>query len=203
MTKQRPVIHSRDHEYGGADPVRTSWEFDGSGEGTGAFPFVRVSMSGDQTIGATGLNSFPPINFDVVHNDYPEVFEMIDAFVPGVDLVPRIIKSGVYAVTFRLWLDSTPSDGFSTVLNGIDVNELLYYEKYQRPLGMFDCYDSYVFRAIDSRVHDPAIGHAFWLMLYATAADSDVVITGGDYTGSYLELTRLGSADVTDLEAIT
>lgn len=200
--KNKPILHARDHEYNGTDPVRLAWA-DVTGAGTtGGVPWIRVWMSADQTITAGSLNAFPVINFDQNHNDYPEVFDLSTS-VAGVAAAPRIIAAGVYAATFRLWIDSpAPTDGFSTMLNGVDANELLYYEQYQRPLGALDCYGSYTFRAIDSRTHAGGLAHTMFLMLYATAADSNVVVIGGDYTGSYLELIQLGPAAVDDLVAL-
>lgn len=50
----RPILHRRDHEHGGSDPVRILWESDGTGAG-GSIPTIPYSVSGVLTVANGGL----------------------------------------------------------------------------------------------------------------------------------------------------
>jgi hypothetical protein len=67
---QRPIIHGRDHEHGGADPIRIVWESVGGAGGGGGIMFDVAPQEGGflevtVTDGSLTLESKPPDGTDI------------------------------------------------------------------------------------------------------------------------------------------
>jgi hypothetical protein len=97
----RPIIHHRDHEHGGADPVRIQWEQTGeSGGGSGATPQAFYTLS-CAAVDAGALRYF---SWEYVDGDGP----LLD--LSGTPYV-AVLDAGVYAYTFSAnWAPPLGSD---------------------------------------------------------------------------------------------
>lgn len=87
MKQQKPILHYRDHEHGGADVVRIAWEGVEGGGGTGGT--VTAVLTGPAT--SVAANTQTPIPFTPAN---PATVPWIDFTTPTV---PRILVAGVYA----------------------------------------------------------------------------------------------------------
>jgi hypothetical protein len=85
----RPIIHHRDHEHGGADPVRIQWEQTGeSGGGTGSLGQGTYNLdSGTDHDGGMHL-------FQWSHSSGDALLDLTD------DYHPSVLTAGVYAYNF-------------------------------------------------------------------------------------------------------
>jgi hypothetical protein len=84
----RPIIHHRDHEHGGADPVRIQWEQTGeTGGGTGSLGQAVYGLDTGTSLG--GLHLF---EWSYVAGD--ALLDLTDDFHPSV------LAAGVYAYNF-------------------------------------------------------------------------------------------------------
>jgi hypothetical protein len=61
VKQQKPILHSRDHEHGGADPVRTVWEDVGGSAGTTTQQVLQsFSVPGARVVANGNARWYPP-----------------------------------------------------------------------------------------------------------------------------------------------
>jgi hypothetical protein len=92
----RPIIHHRDHEHGGADPVRIQWESTGE-SGGGSILTNGGTYTGTATTSG-GLHTFP-----WTHAGGNTPLDLTSSYSPSV------VTTGVYAFTIQVqWAGPMP-----------------------------------------------------------------------------------------------
>ena len=118
MTKvQKPIVHGRDHERGGADPIRLVWETDDTGGGGGEL--VQALLVGPPT--TIGANATAYLPFTTT-TSYPWL-----TFPAATH--PHVQDAGIYALTANvsvstgaaapLTLDLSTNTGYSKTSGGV------------------------------------------------------------------------------------
>jgi hypothetical protein len=99
----KPIIHSRDHEHGGADPVRILWESDDGG-GTGGGGAVTVEQWTGNTV------TISPNTSGTITWDTPVAGSsaLVDYSAPAA---PTVLLDGVYVFSAEVW----PTGGLTNV----------------------------------------------------------------------------------------
>lgn len=166
---------------------------------TGDQPWIRLVLEGsDQTIGTPGNAS---VLFDTIKDGSASTAFGTASVGGGTDNAVTVLEDGIYAFTYRLWMDQINTNvGFMTEMNGIDYDTLLYYETFHPPiLSGFSANGCYVFRSGPDYGAEPP--ELYLVVRNPATANADLIIKADFATGSYMEIIRLNSAVVGDPDA--
>lgn len=173
--------HGWTHVAGGTDPIPGA---------AGAGEWIKLYYTGTGITITPGDSSI--VLFEDVDNNYTDTFGTVDI---GTYLVATILRTGVYALRYRIMVDDEPGGHFTTDINGIDWNTTLYYERthYGPALTGRGVHDSYVFRSGPDYGDEPP---RFWITARNPAANGSNLVIDADLGrhGTYMEIVRLGDA---------
>lgn len=164
------------------------------GEANGGGQWCRLGLDNDQTI-AAGTREI--IEWDHVANPYPTYFEVVEA-PPGTTSTTtaiNILQNGFYIVSYGLYIDTAPTNfGLWVDLNSVQwTNDsvLQYFgteDLFSFPVPNFTIGDDYNFKSGDAYLPVyMAVSNAF-------GANDDIVIFGGGFNLSFMEIERLCDA---------
>lgn len=160
-------------------------------------PWIRLIFEGpsDQTIGAPGNAA---VLFNTIRDSEAGTTFGTASVGGGTDNAVTILEDGIYAFTYRLYMTSVNTNtGYSTEMNGIDYDELLYYERFQSPIATgLSAHDSYIFRSGPDYGAEPP--ELYVVVRNPATANANIVIKSDFATGTYMEIIRLNSAVVGD-----
>lgn len=168
--------------------------------GAGDLPWIRLILEGsNQTIGTPGNAA---ILFNTIKDANAGTTFGTASVGGGTDNAVTILEDGLYVATYRLWVNTMNTNvGVSTELNGVDYDELLYYERFHSPIATGQSlHDSYVFKS------GPAYGatppEIYVVGRNPSTADANLVIEADFASGTYLDVQKIGESVVGDIDAM-
>lgn len=207
MRAQRPIIHGRDHERGGADTVRIAYEsVGGDAVAGGVLPRARIWSTYARapfTVSDSTAYIYPFNHGVTTDADVYSIHSRSGSTPDALDFATvRILQGGFYAITYRFIADGFSGggtwDGTRLAVNLYDVAPD-YWDGWHDDLSYagFGGVRSYVTTILDDEAYLPT---DVYCEVYVPDGFPDLTFGDAGHvsddpetnTGSYIEVVRLG-----------